>query len=62
MNAIEWELWLEWGVVLLAPGIHQAYLWRQGRLTREGLRTTLKIFAPLYALVLGAALLWLTRA
>jgi len=62
MNAIEWELLLELGLVLLAPGIHQAYLWRKGRLTPDGLRTALKIFAPLYALVLGAALLWLAKA
>jgi hypothetical protein len=62
MNAIQWELLLELGVVLLAPGIHQAYLWRKGRLRPEDLRSALKIFAPLYALVLCAAALWLASA
>ena len=57
MDAIKLELLLELGLVLLAPAIHQAYLWRKGKLTPEALRTNLKVFIPLYGLVLLAALL-----
>jgi hypothetical protein len=57
MDAIKLELLLELGLVLLAPAIHQAYLWRKGRLTPEALRTNSKVFIPLYGLVLLAALL-----
>ena len=57
MDAIKLELLLELGLVLLAPAIHQAYLWRKGRLTPEALRRHSKVFIPLYGLVLLAALL-----
>ena len=36
MSVIELELLVELGLVLLAPWIHQAYLWRKGKPTREG--------------------------
>ena len=62
MSVIEFELLLEFGLVLLAPGIHQAYLWRKGKLTPEGLRSAVKVFAPLYGLVLCGVLLWLLSA
>jgi hypothetical protein len=62
MNIMELEVLLELGLVLLAPWIHQAYLWRKGKLTPEGLRSAVKVFAPLYGLVLCGALLWLFSA
>jgi hypothetical protein len=62
MSGIKWELLLELGWVLLAPWIHQAYLWRKGKLTPQGLRSAAKLFAPLYGLVLCASVLWLWSA
>jgi hypothetical protein len=54
MDAVRLELAIELAVVLLAPPLYQYYLWRKGKTTPAQLRKTLKIFAPLYLLVLGA--------
>ena len=62
MSVMELEVLLELGLVLLAPGIHQAYLRRKGKLTPEGLRSAVKVFAPFYGLVLCGAVLWLLSA
>jgi len=45
MSAIAFELLLELGWVLLTPGIHQACMWRKGKLKHEGLRSAAKVFA-----------------
>jgi len=45
MSAIGFELLLEFGLVLLTPGIHQACMWRKGKLKHEGLRSAAKVFA-----------------
>lgn len=54
MDAVQLELAIELAVVLLAPPLYQYYLWRRGKTTPAQLRKTLKVFAPLYLLVLGA--------
>jgi hypothetical protein len=61
MDAVHIELAIELTVVLLAPPLYQYYLWRKGKTTPAQLRKTLKIFAPLYLLVLGAMALALGR-
>lgn len=54
MDTVQLELAIELAVVLLAPPLYQYYLWRRGKTTPAQLRKTLKVFAPLYLLVLGA--------
>ena len=61
MDAVRLELAIELAVVLLAPPLYQYYLWRKGKTTPAQLRRTLKIFAPLYVLVLGAMALVFSR-
>ena len=61
MDAVQIELVIELTIVLLAPPLYQYYLWRKGKSTPAQLRKTLKIFAPLYVLVLGARALVFTR-
>jgi len=61
MDAVQIELVIELTIVLLAPPLYQYYLWRKGKTTPAQLRKTLKIFAPLYLLVLGAMALVFTR-
>jgi len=61
MDAVHIELAIELTVVLLAPPLYQYHLWRKGKTTPAQLRKTLKVFAPLYLLVLGAMALALGR-
>jgi len=61
MDAVHIELAIELTVVLLAPPLYQYYLWRKGKTTPAQLRKTLKVFAPLYLLVLCAMALALGR-
>ena len=61
MDAVRAELVLELAVVLLAPPLYQYYLWRRGKTTPAQRRKTLKIFAPLYLLLLGAMALAFSR-
>ncbi len=61
MDAVQIELVIELTIVLMAPPLYQYYLWRKGKTTPAQLRKTLKIFTPLYVLVLGAMALVFTR-
>jgi len=61
MDAVHIELFVELGVVLLAPPLYQYHLWRSGKTTPAQLRRTLKIFVPLYVLVIGAMALGFSR-
>jgi len=61
MDAVQIELVIELVIVLLAPPLYQYYLWRQGKTTPAQLRKTMKIFAPLYLLVLAAMALVFSR-
>ena len=61
MDAVQLDLVIELAVVLLAPPLYQYYLWRTGKTTPAQLRKTLKVFAPLYLLVLGAMALVFTH-
>ena len=61
MDAVQIEWVMELTCVLTAPPLYQYYLWRKGKTTPAQLRKTLKIFTPLYVLVLGAMALVFTR-
>lgn len=61
MDAVQLELAIELALVLLAPPLYQYYLWRKGKTSPPQLRNTVKIFIPLYVLVLGAIALAFTR-
>jgi hypothetical protein len=61
MDAVQIELVIELTIVLLAPPLYQFYLWRKGKTTPAQLRRTLKVFAPLYLLVLAAMALVFSR-
>jgi hypothetical protein len=62
MDPVKIELLVEFGVVLAAPPLYQYYLWRKGRTTPLALRSSAKLFAPLYGLVIVALLLLFTKA
>jgi hypothetical protein len=61
MDPVKLELFIELAVVLLGPPLYQYYLWRRGRVTLAQVRQTAWVFAPLYALLLGACVLWWWR-
>ena len=61
MDAVQLELVIELTIVLLAPPLYQYYLWRKGKTTPAQLRKSLKIFAPLYVLVIWAMALVFSR-
>ncbi|NBW26047.1 MAG: hypothetical protein EBR89_11765 [Betaproteobacteria bacterium] len=61
MDAVQIELVIELTIVLLAPPLYQFYLWRKGKTTPAQLRKTVKVFAPLYLLVLAAMALVFSR-
>ena len=61
MDAVQIELVIDLTIVLLAPPLYQFYLWRKGKTTPAQLRKTLKVFAPLYLLVLAAMALVFSR-
>jgi hypothetical protein len=53
MDPMKLELVIELAVVLSAPPIYQYYLWRRGKFSAQHLRSSIKIFVPLYLLVIG---------
>lgn len=59
MAGVRLELLLEFGIILLAPLVHQAWLWRKRRIGPAELRRSALIFGPLYGLLLLTALLHL---
>jgi len=61
MDAVQIELVIELTIVLLAPPLYLFYLWRIGKTNPAQLRKTLKVFAPLYLLVLAAMALVFSR-
>ena len=61
MDAVQIELAIELTIVPLAPPLYQFYLWRKGKTTPAQLRKTVKVFAPLYLLVLAAMALVFSR-
>jgi hypothetical protein len=48
MDAVKIELIVELIVVILAPPLHQYYLWKTKRTTAQAIQRTAKVFAPLY--------------
>jgi hypothetical protein len=52
MTGVKIELFIEFGVILLAPIIHTFYLWKYKNADNQVLKQNIKIFAGLY-LVLG---------
>ena len=52
MTGVKIELFIEFGVILLAPIIHTFYLWTYKNADNQVLKQNIKIFAGLY-LVLG---------
>ena len=61
MDAVQIELVIELVIVLMAPPLYQYYLWRKGKTNPAQLRKTVKVFAPLYLLVLAAMALVFSR-
>jgi hypothetical protein len=62
MDPVKIELLVEFSVVLAAPPLYQYYLWRKGRTTPPQIWRAVRLFAPLYGLVLVALSLLLTKA
>jgi hypothetical protein len=55
-------LLVEFAVVLAAPPLYQYYLWRKGKTDSPQIWRAVRLFAPLYGLVLVALSLLLTKA
>jgi hypothetical protein len=61
MTGVKIELFIEFGVILLAPIIHTFYLWKYKKVDEQILKQNIRIFAGLY-LVFGLVCLFLVFA
>jgi hypothetical protein len=61
MTGVKIELFIEFGVILLAPIIHTFYLWKYKKVDEQVLKQNIRIFAGLY-LVFGLVCLFLVFA
>ena len=59
MTGVKIELFIEFGVILLAPIIHTFYLWKYKKVEKKELVKNIKIFTGLYVLLgfVGAVLI-----